>query len=359
MSVERALEIVQHLSQVARSNDDVTSDEMRWELAMAQHGHVMNVITDEEKEYIQELKMKIKEHDLLLEWDFPDELALASPKVGVCGAFCAMIDFKEMCIDMSETKKLLDRVNFYIRLFLEKPSELKLISNHLISENAGPIIPLVRFATNLQEKRSPCRGFAEDAARLAISVMAPEKLDFGVKDVCYVGKSDRHGKGVFATRDIQKGELVTLYPQCFIRMDGDCHEAVKLFATGVYEGWLEQYSMNNDKLLRHGESIELLPCVRTVENPQNGVLGHIINSPTKSKLIRRVVFSVANVESAPFLGGTVIGIFASINISKDEELLLDYGTRYDWEGTRSATTAKLNATTSIISCAEKRGTPTL
>ena len=205
------------------------------------------------------------------------------------------------------------------------------------------------------------RGFAEDAARLTISVMAPEKLDFGVEDVCYVGKSDRHGRGVFATRDIQKDQLITIYPSCLIRIDGDCHEAVKLFASGVYEGWLEQYSFNNNDLLRNGGSydgsIELLPCIGTVENPQNGVLGHIINAPTKTKtkLIRRMVFEQSgNVESVPFLGGAVVGLFASTDISKEDELLLLYGRDYDWEGTRNGTTAKSNATTLIISSAEKK-----
>lgn len=346
--------VIGHLLKVIRDNPDVTPEELLWEGAMIKDGHVRDVMTAEEKDAVQSDLSDAEAYLRLAEWDFPEDLAGESPKVGVVAALCAILSFERDVLTIENANDLLGTAISYARTFSSDKAVLKRAANKLMEVGTAPVVPLISLTTRLQRGEAPRRGFAEDAIRLSFAVMAPKALNFGLENKACVGKSEIHGRGVFASRDIEKGELITLYPSCLIRFDGQSNDTIKLFASGEYDGSLEGFSLNNNTLLNaYDGSIEFLPCVERVEDPQAGVLGHMVNSCLKSTLLRRMLLTRGNSYTTGFLGGTLAGVFARRHICTGEEILGIYGMHYDWAQTNSSTTSKIRATTSLLGEQEK------
>ena len=144
-------------------------------------------------------------------------------------------------------------------------------------------------------------------------------------------KETEKGKGVFATRDIEKGEWITTFPTHFVIIEN------KEFgiAMDCYKDRDIVDEVKNGLLNKMGDhSLGLLQDLTIVGDPafqnDNRLWGHFINdlcydaTPTDDNFIYGYDVSNANV------GFKLLDIHATRPIKEGEELSLAYGPEY-WE----------------------------
>ena len=136
------------------------------------------------------------------------------------------------------------------------------------------------------------------------------------------------GKGVFATRDIEKGEWITTFPTHFVIIEN------KEFgiAMDCYKGRDIVDEVKNGLLNEMGDhSLGLLQDLTIIGDPafqnDNRLWGHFINDlshevPTDDNFIYDYDVSKANV------GFKLLDIHATRDIKEGEELSLAYGPEY-------------------------------
>lgn len=159
----------------------------------------------------------------------------------------------------------------------------------------------------------------------------------GLLDVVEIRSSPVHDRGVFAKRDIKKGELVTFYPGDSVvfkiyeetNHDNMTHQAMismMNFDMQFYtESFLNRYRFNvNEEYYIVGNPNHIL---------DNAYIGHIINDGAilddkndtrKYTMETRVKCNVGAIS----LQGLHMAIVANRDIKKDEEIFMPYGAEY-------------------------------
>ena len=191
----------------------------------------------------------------------------------------------------------------------------------------------------LLEKSFPKELFSSDILTFChyISIRLPLKLN-----KCRVGKSIVHNNGVFATRDIKKLELITLYPADIVKPYPDGRGTKGgLVKYGIYNSNFisEKYHVTDRDDLRlkllHHYDFELSPKVSIIGNPKiidnPAYLGHMINDNCNNgKDAEEYSNSLqnSNVVAKPIYDAKYITVIASRDIKCGEELFLSYGFKY-------------------------------
>ncbi len=170
-----------------------------------------------------------------------------------------------------------------------------------------------------------------------ISIRLPLKLN-----KCQVRKSLVHNNGVFATQNIKKLELITLYPADIVKIYPDGRGTTKGL---VKYGYYNRTSMPKEyhiidredarlQLLHHYD-FELNPKVSIIGHPKiidnPAYLGHMINDSCnngKDEAEYNKSLQNSNVVAKPIYDYKYIVIIASRNIQAGEELFLSYGFKY-------------------------------
>jgi hypothetical protein len=143
-----------------------------------------------------------------------------------------------------------------------------------------------------------------------------------------VGRSPLHGRGVFATRDIAQGELLTLYPP-----DGLAHyEGGMVHCVSGAEDDHETLMMRF-YAQRISDRLQLLGDPRLFDDP--AYVGHLINcsvGPHGSKGVDELKASWALHNAAPVAVHTKLEVafVATRPIEEGEEVLTYYGRGY-WD----------------------------
>jgi hypothetical protein len=143
------------------------------------------------------------------------------------------------------------------------------------------------------------------------------------------------GNGVFASRDIETGELITLYPADAILFRGGEREEV----TGVLYGTKEHNpSLTRDEARAY--EIRVSPTHSIVGDKDNtsdlAYVGHICNDGailTDGSDAARTLYSKTSVQAAnaallDILAGCHVGLFALREISCGSEIFVSYGEGY-------------------------------
>lgn len=169
----------------------------------------------------------------------------------------------------------------------------------------------------------------------------------------HIDKSTIHGKGVFASMDIKKGELLTFYPADVVLFKMQSEETKKpLFYTQFSQEIIKEYDRNEDRLKKFAENttyrLDMDERYSIIGYPKfdqdSNFLGHYINDwfdgdPFKMNEQEYLKNSLQRINcgSRPTKGGLHIAVVAIKDISRGEELLTAYGTKY-WETFRREAT---------------------
>ena len=160
-------------------------------------------------------------------------------------------------------------------------------------------------------------------------------------NLCYLGDSKIHGKGVFASRDIKEGELITFYPAHYVVMTPSDQDP----NTNKEFGVLNSSFTNNKDLtdfLRVTYTFNIDENIGICGDPtiteSTDFLGHMINdgcrghytkipNPKDIKLYETITKlkrnSVIHLER-----DAITFVVASCDIKKDDEILISYGYPY-------------------------------
>lgn len=159
----------------------------------------------------------------------------------------------------------------------------------------------------------------------------------------YVSESQIAGNGVFARRDLEAGDIITIYPADLAYVDDNKSEEKKtlmnerLFntyfynqevnATALFErtkNWVKEYA------LRLSDEIIISGCPRFTNNPS--YIGHIVNDSqriTDSSQIESYEANKSETSNATFIiHNNIAFVVATKSIKQDEEVLAPYGTAY-------------------------------
>ncbi len=152
---------------------------------------------------------------------------------------------------------------------------------------------------------------------------------------CEVKPSAKHGSGIFATRAIKPGELVTLYPADGIVLYLHPYPRTECMFPVNFDGLLdlEAYSVAAPKFAGHR--------VKIVGDPSRvsdcGWVGHMANDVCRMTHPRQAnVYEAASIAgrnavigAVPFAGQVrCCGLWATRDIGIGEEILVHYGVEY-------------------------------
>ena len=147
-------------------------------------------------------------------------------------------------------------------------------------------------------------------------------------------QSPVHGRGVFTTRDVQIGELLTLYPPDGFSMNVGNNSLVRLncdVSDAEVKVMIRRYSVGLGP--EPGETLVfLLGCPRLAEDP--AYLGHRANdsphAPGLSKRQQKLAQRQVNAAIMPIASFAHMALVALQRIPAGTEVLCSYGNKY-WE----------------------------
>lgn len=165
---------------------------------------------------------------------------------------------------------------------------------------------------------------------------ANECSDFNSKDIIYINKSNIHGIGLFAKKDINKNELITIYPAHIIEIIIQ----PKMFRLTCINEYRSPYKIPNwnDYAIKYDNNSYIIG--NPILNENKNFVGHLCNDGYKHNFIsknkkNRNKYNKKKIElnnasfrdltNPDFIG---IGIISDKNIKKDEEILVSYGFGY-------------------------------
>ena len=296
-----------------------TVDEVRWQLA--EMANDLSVLTTEERAHMNKRLGLI--HGWNSSWKADTAMMKAPARFGFCTGL-KQLDAMGNTVGQPITKVFMDKT------LTETDTLFKSLWAGKGYVPCLTDIPIIGFVDTMKRGVNGT-GSAEDALRLCLAMHAPEILRTSLSSICHVGTSPIHGKGVFASRDIKEGELVTLYPATIVGIQRV--EGMQTLMNGRYDDKLNKYFSVICPALFIGfdAEVKIMPSLEDVEDPKPGLLGHMINSATTSRLVRKADYDPnINVELAPIMSGIVLGIVAIRPISKGSELLMHYGEHFEF-----------------------------
>jgi hypothetical protein len=161
---------------------------------------------------------------------------------------------------------------------------------------------------------------------------------------CEIKNSNIHDRGVFSTKNIKKGELITMYPGDIIMPypDGRGKKGEQVRYGIVNSQSLPKklhISNNTDPNLKHllyyafdlSDNLSIIGHPKMIQD--TSYLGHMINdicNEGKNETKYNQSLSKCNVAGKGICNGRYLAIIALKNIKQGEELLMSYGFKY-WE----------------------------
>jgi hypothetical protein len=158
-----------------------------------------------------------------------------------------------------------------------------------------------------------------------VNVQYTEPLPIVITQPCIIRDSPIHGKGVFATRKILKGEKITVYPCHYLYVNGSICKSRKW---RYKENTIEMHNIMN---VWSTSFYNMYIC--GVPYMYEDGLGHMINCSIGPKCLNGNYEDVGNCvgDEPSFDELTKTEVFwksASRDIEKDEEILYFYGEHY-------------------------------
>lgn len=162
------------------------------------------------------------------------------------------------------------------------------------------------------------------------------KMTFCHLDSAEVRKSKVHGKGVFATKDIKKDEIITFYPVDILQLPVNNEGSVCSFS--------DRYKSKYGKIINPNVEYYKYYCsdnVVIIGDPtftnNNNYLGHMINDISthdKTNKSIKAYNKIADSANCDFVepddDNLFLPVLANRDIRKDEELFVSYGPQY-WQ----------------------------
>ena len=162
----------------------------------------------------------------------------------------------------------------------------------------------------------------------------------------HCSSSDVHGRGVFASRDLAKGSLVTMYPADFLVLTYQPPCSAQKCSWTMHHAYNASIKPTQHMLRTYSIHVEL-PSLTTkckgfdgtiVGDPSrvvSGWNGHLVNdaaslpaAPTPMQVVE-YCSSVVDTNVVPVsLSNVLLGFQATRAIAKDEEILFGYGPEY-------------------------------
>ena len=176
-------------------------------------------------------------------------------------------------------------------------------------------------------------------AQVCRNMMVTRVNDFSHRlERCCVDSSAIHGDGLFATRQIEKGELVTFFPgdALLVWEDGDRNGDVMIFfGAHIPQSERDAAQVTNERVKQY--ELYSSPMISAVGDPARRddptYLGHFANdarrcdTPDDVESYRQESSAAANVE-AVLLEGCHFALRAVTPVSPGDELLRSYGEGY-------------------------------
>jgi SET domain-containing protein len=148
-------------------------------------------------------------------------------------------------------------------------------------------------------------------------------------DIIYLSESKIHGIGIFAKQNIEKNELITLYPAHYITIS-NIPFGMRLTELNIDSKTFLDYS------IRYDESIIITGNPLLYKNEK--MIGHLCNDGYKHNFINKNKKNIKkynkkrkeynNTKFCLIEDTTFMGIISTKNIKKDDEILVDYGFDY-------------------------------
>jgi SET domain-containing protein len=171
--------------------------------------------------------------------------------------------------------------------------------------------------------------------------MLTKRLPFELDNVV-IKSSNIHGRGLFANKNINKGDLITFYPADIVEYypNKDGHKDGHIAALFPSVEYAKKYGNQKEKFLNaYGFMINSEYSIYghpSFDNDKN-YMGHFINDGAKSdssekadKIYTIVSLKKANCEFYILKGDLHVAIIASRDILEGEELFISYGIQY-WQ----------------------------
>lgn len=144
----------------------------------------------------------------------------------------------------------------------------------------------------------------------------------------YISKSEYHGNGVFASRDIKRGEIITLYPSTYIFI-GD------KMITNLTNIEKKERQITFDIKQRYTYAFDnnFMICGHPLALEDPSFVGHMVNDGVslRSEKHSSLYNSVAPRKNNSIyydIMNVCCAIVATRDIQKDEEVLVTYGCKY-------------------------------
>ena len=303
--------------------------EMRMAYSILTTGNARTCLTEHELSMAEADVNLAKEFNA--EWNPNIDITLAHPKVGFCAAAATIINFADDKIGKDNMHKIISFMNWQASRLCKDEQYLKSLSNELMNTPrfAKLFMPIIDFVNNLRRQIDRDIGSAEDAARITLAIFCPQLFDFGCYESVKVEKSSIHGNGLFASRRILFGEIITIYPSSIIRFGKAENEHV--FTMGTYTKMLDKYAFNIRTLLRcYEQPMQILPNAERCEQPRAGQMGHLVNAANTDTGLLSIFDERINCIPVPILAGTCIAMIAKRHIDEGSEILTHYAMNYDW-----------------------------
>ncbi len=176
--------------------------------------------------------------------------------------------------------------------------------------------------------------------RVRIMIMRSIVVDF--LDKVKLGNSSGRGRGVFATKDIKVGELITCYPgdliKFIIRTLPDGREENQITLSDRYSDFITANGTKPDIDFSYFFRVDKLYGIigdKELDNDPN-YLGHFINDFCRTDGInhqRNMLYAKISIENSncaivPGFKGHHVVVIATVDIKKDDELFTTYGLDY-------------------------------
>ena len=161
-------------------------------------------------------------------------------------------------------------------------------------------------------------------------------------DLVEIKPSTIHGNGVFAKKDIKKGDLITFYPGDVVEYNpnGDRHIPGHITMAFSSQRFVDKFGnpksseyMNNDYAYDIGSNYTLIGCPYFMND--SNYMGHFINDGAKSnsteksdELYNKISYIKQNCRFYNYKGDLHVAIIATKDIKPGEELFIMYGTGY-------------------------------
>jgi hypothetical protein len=163
---------------------------------------------------------------------------------------------------------------------------------------------------------------------------------------CYVSSSKVHGLGVFANRDMNAGDVITIYPAdiAIEMIDEKTNQCNILISKELYDLKFSEVGFTKENLIElcsdfcRNYLVKLTEAINISATPEMyddvAYVGHMINDgteviPTDENMVEEYEMLSESKQNCYFkYYNNLLFVIAKKSISKDDELFVTYGSKY-------------------------------